>query len=198
MGEELAEFVGRRRPVEVICADCEDIIGYEEEFVLLQIVELQKLGGVFDYPVMDETGPVSDYKFEPYHFCFKCWEDLYEKIQEEMEDCPPTEDVNSIIECTCCGSGIREWEITGTWTVGEFITSKRVPFVEGQYQVPGPHFDQASKPQVLCVYCLALLNEVVISMWEDFPEENICLDCVQVRCRRHQECGCSCHEGEKE
>lgn len=196
MGEELTELEGRRRPVEVICADCEDRIGYEKEFVLLQVVQLQKLGGgVFFYPVMDETGIVSDYQFEPYHFCFECWEDLYEKIREEMADAPPAEDALSVIECTCCGSGIREWEITGTWTVGEFITSRRAP---APGFTPGPRFDQASKPEVLCAYCLALLNEVVITMWDDFPAESICIDCVQARCWRHQNCGCSCHEGESE
>jgi hypothetical protein len=197
MGEELTELMGRRRAIEVICADCEDRIGYEEEFVLLQVVQPQNVGGrVFFYPIMDELGLVSDYQFEPYQFCFKCWEDLYEKVKEEMENTPPDEDVLSVIECTCCGSGIREWEITGLWTVGEFITSKRAPAPEF---TPGPRFDPASKPEVLCTYCLALLNEVVITMWDDFPTEGTCLDCVQLRCWRVKGCACSCHEeGESE
>jgi hypothetical protein len=198
MGEELERWSESTHPTGVTCADCEDEISYEEEFILIQVVQAQKVGNeIFLYPLLDETGLQSDFLFEPYHFCFKCWEDSYEKVQEEMEDTPPIADVLSVIECSCCGSGIREWEIIGTWTIGEFFVSRRFP--AGGAQRLHPRFNGIGKPSVLCSYCIALLNEVVIAMWDDFPAGDTCLDCVQIRCWRTQDCACTCHEeGETE
>jgi hypothetical protein len=196
MAEELTELEGLP-PAGIACADCEDDIYYEEECILLQVVQPQMVGGIVHFwPVMDETGVVSDFQFEPYHFCFHCWEDLLEKVKEEMQDVPPLEDELSVIECSCCGSGIREWERVGTWTIGEFLHSRRAPL--HQWPQPGPRFNTVNKPEVLCTYCLVLMDECVISMWEDFPDPHTCSDCVQMRCWRYQECGCTCHEDEGE
>jgi len=177
----------------VICAQCEDSIEMTEECFLIQVVQPQKIGGqLFFYPVKDEFSMEGDFLFEPYHFCFSCWEDLLEDLQKEMRDVPPVEDALSILECSCCGSGVREWEYCATYSLGEFRRSSRAPAPECSY---GPVFQQDSGPEVLCTYCAALLNEVAITMWEDFSHEGECIDCIQLRCWRYGDvCVCSCHE----
>lgn len=191
---------------EIVCAHCEDEIEMTEECFLLQVVQCQSIGGqVHFYPVIDETDEDGDFLFEPYHFHFDCWEELYEKINTEMRDVPPVEDVVSVIECSCCGSGIRGIEVhdggeipgeySATYSLGEFRRSERAPAPELTF---GPAFVPIAKPEVLCTYCTAILNELAITMWEDFSHEGECTDCIQNRCWRFQACGCSCHQGENE
>jgi hypothetical protein len=186
----------------VVCAQCEDDIKMEEECYLLQVVQCQKLGGqMYFYPVKDEFDENDDFLFEPYHFCFECWEDLLTDAKREMQDAPPVEDARSIIECTCCGSGIRGMEThnsaeipgeyVATYTLLEFERSRRAP-------APGFMFGPAprvlGKSEVLCTYCTAILNEVLIAMWKDFSQAGECIDCIQTRCWRYENCGCTCHE----
>lgn len=182
---------------DVICAQCEDEIELGEEIFLIQVVQPQRLGGqVFFYPVIDEFDMDGDYLFEPYHFCFSCWEDLLDDLKNEVGEAPPLEDALSIIECSMCGAGIREWEYVVTYTLGEFLRSSRAPAPECTF---GPAFHPNGKPEVLCTYCAAILNEVAIAMWKDFSHEGECIDCIQLRCWREGDtCTCSCHKGESE
>lgn len=195
MAEELISQTEQQpQPADVVCADCEDEIHYEEECILLQVVTLKEEGGM--------VGPQKllngeDFAFEPYHFCFDCWEERLEELKQETTDLPPIEDELSIVECACCGSSILEGEIVGAWTVGEFLHSRREPL--HMRPRPGARFNTISKFEVLCTYCMQLFNENLICMWEDFPDPYTCGDCVQLRCWRYQACGCTCHEeGESE
>jgi hypothetical protein len=182
-----------------ICADCGDAIVYMEEVFLLQIVRPQLLDGrTLYWQVTDEEEPDGPFKFEPYYFCFACWEKLYESVRSDMQDEPPVEDEASQFECVCCSSGIRgtqlilgqvvPGELAGTFTLGEFHVSSRAP--DG---VRGPNFMQLSSSNMLCLYCTGLMSDGYIDMWADLSENGECSDCVQARCHRTSNCNCRCH-----
>jgi len=172
-----------------ICADCGEGLTYTQEVWSVQVVQPQNFGGkTFFHTIIDEDDPSGDFLFEPYFFCFGCWENLYEAIKEEHDDTPPFLDADSKFECVCCGSGIREWEYAGTFTLGELLVSKRAP-----NGVRGPHFESNGKPELLCLYCLVLINEGHIEMWDGLSQFGECNDCIQIRCWREAACGCGCH-----
>lgn len=171
------------------CTDCEEAIVYTEEAFLIEVVQPQVIGGqVFLHPIIDENDPDGDFLFQPYFFCFKDWEAHYEELREQTEDEPPVPDTLSVLECACCSSGIREWEYTGKFTLGEFHISRRSP-----NKVPEPKFQPNGKPDLLCLYCLSVINDNYIVMWDDLSQFGECIDCVRTRCWRHSPCGCGCH-----
>lgn len=175
---------------DIICADCERAIDYGTETYLIQVVQPKMAGGsVFYYPVIDENDVNGDFLYEPFVYCFDCWDTHYWELKREAQDIPPVQDALSVIECACCGSGIREWEYAGTFTLGELDPSARSP-----NNVHGPRFVPTSKPDVLCLYCLAIFNDNYIVMWDELSQFGECADCILTRCWRHeQSCGCGCH-----
>jgi len=201
MGEDYVSTVSSplelTHEVGIICAHCEEDIHYGEEVVLLEVVQVQKLGGQMRYySVKDLSDPQGDFLFEPYHFCVECWRGLFEDMREEVDNKPPLQDLLSAIECCCCGSGIRglpEVEYASTFTIGEFRVSIYQPVIGGAWKV-GPGFVASSKPDVVCAFCIGALNEWTISMWDDFSHNGECIDCVQSRCWRQEHCRCCCHE----
>lgn len=196
MGEVIAVGSAELQPTGHICADCGNSITYSEEVWLLQIVQPQRFSGrTFHHQVIDEEDLSGDFLFDPYFYCFSCWENMYKELQSEATDEPPIEDPGSAFECVCCGSGIREWEYAGIFTLGEFHVSTRAP-----NGVRGPHFVPNSQPDMLCLYCLVLLNEGHITMWEYLAQFGECNDCIQLRCWREGigHCTCSCHLDEPE
>lgn len=176
---------------DIICADCEDPISCGDEIVLVQIVQPKLAGGaLLYYPVIDENDVEGDFLFEPYVYCFSCWDDHYWDLKREAEDVPPVQDLHAVVECACCGSGVREWEYAATFTVGELSLSAREP-----NNVRGPHFVPNGKPEVICLYCMIVLNDNYITMWEALSQFGECTDCTHTRCWRYEhQCGCSCHE----
>lgn len=177
-----------------ICADCGGDIVYTEEAALIQMVQPQVFSGKpFFHPIIDEADPSGDFLFTPYYFCFPCWERNYNELHDELEEFPPTQDGVSLFECICCGSGIREWEYAGTFTFGEFQLSKRAP-----NNARGPHFTPSGKPEVMCIFCMALFNDTQIELWDDCSQIGECLDCTLARCWRNQTCTCDCHIPEPE
>jgi hypothetical protein len=192
MGADLAEVT--MQPTGQVCADCGDDIRFTEEAWLLQVVQLQKVGGQLQYaPVIDETDPSRDFLYSPYFFCFRCWESQYDELKEELDNQPPNEDPLSVAECTCCGSSVREGEYTGLFIIGEFHTSRRSP-----NGVPSGTFAPNAAPEVLCFYCLYILNDNFIEMWEEVSQFGECEDCIFCRCWRGASCSCSCHQPDTE
>jgi hypothetical protein len=172
-----------------ICADCGEDIMYTDECVLVQVVQLQEFAGkTFHHPVIDEDDIHGDFLFEPYFFCFSCWDDTYKDVQESIEDGPPIEDDESQHDCTLCGSGIRDWEYAGSFSIGECRVSVRSP-----NGVSGPRFYSDAKPETLCLYCLRIINENYIELWANLTQAEECMDCTQLRCWRFPQCGCGCH-----
>lgn len=193
MGPELSASE-ENRETEIICADCEDNLDYGAEVVLVQIVQPKLAGGeMLFYPVIDEHAVNGDFLFEPFVYCFGCWDNRYWDLKNEVDDTPPVLDSRSVLDCTCCGSGIREWEYAATFTVGELQSSPREPSNR-----PGPTFNATGKPEVICLYCMTVLNENHITMWDELSQAGECADCTHIRCWRHGSCGCGCHTEETE
>jgi hypothetical protein len=184
---ELTELV--LQPTGHICADCGDKLTYTSEAWLLQVATLQQIGGhLQSFPLVDEADPNRDFLFTPYFFCFECWENQYDELKEEFEDQPPVTDAGGVAECACCGSSVLEGEYCGLFQIGEFQASNRAP-----NGVAGPRFEMPHPPDVLCLYCLAVLNESFISMWDELSQFGECQDCIFSRCWRAGACPCSCH-----
>jgi hypothetical protein len=174
---------------EHVCADCGDAIVYIDEVYLLQVVRPHLYNGrTLHYQVIDETDVEGGFLFDPYYYCIKCWETLFEKIRSDMSDELPVEDADSKFECVCCSSGIREMELVGIATLGEFHVSKRAPS-----GIRGPMFTPISNTDMLCIYCLTILNDGYIDIWPELSENSECTDCIQARCWRVGQCGCRCH-----
>jgi hypothetical protein len=177
------------QPTDQVCADCGEAVRFTEEVWLLQVVELHVVGGHLQYTqIIDETDADRDFLFAPYFFDFHCWESLYDDLKEECEDHPPVEDSLSVAECTCCGSSVREGEYTGLFTVGEFHLSRRSPngMTSGTFVPNGA-------PEVLCFYCLYVLNDNFMEMWDELSQFGECADCIFCRCWRGDSCPCGCH-----
>ena len=170
-----------------ICSDCADDIAYTEEVVLLQVVQAESVDGkALFYPVLRPHD--GTFLYEPYHYCFRCWENLYEQLREDTVDEPPMIDAGAAFECLCCSSSIREGEYVGTFTIGEFHQSRRSPS-----GVRSMQFMHNGKPEMLCLYCLLLLN-LHIEMWEHVTQAGECDECVLARCWRDpSSCDCGCH-----
>jgi hypothetical protein len=170
-----------------VCADCGEPLGLTDEVWMVGVAQPHHLNNkVFYYPVLDEED--GGFMFEPFFFCFDCWEGHYAALREEVSDDLPVEDAASASECLCCGSGIRDWEYAGVFTLGEFRSSRRSP-----NGVRGAKFVEIQKTEALCLYCLVLINTGHIEMWDDVSQFDECADCIQMRCWRYGSCDCYCH-----
>ncbi len=78
MGTELTTDGVALRSTGHVCADCGRELIYTEEVWCLRVVQGQHFDGkaVF-YNVIDEESEDGDFLFEPYVFCFTCWEKLF-------------------------------------------------------------------------------------------------------------------------
>jgi hypothetical protein len=188
------ELTTAAQPTGQICAECGNEISYMEEAWLLQVVTLQQIGGELQsLHIVDPDDPSGDFLFTPYFFCFSCWESQYDDLKDESADQPPVEDNGSVAECVCCGSSICEGEYCGLVSLGEFQLSRRAPS-----GMATAHFEMNHAPDVLCMYCLAVLNESYIEMWDDLSQFGECMDCIFTRCWRGAQCLCDCHVPESE
>jgi hypothetical protein len=202
MGASLSDEYLELQPTGHICANCGSNIKYGEECWLIQIVQPQLFDGrALFHVIINEEDVDGDFLFEPYFFCFGCWESGYSDLKDQNEDEPPVKDEQGLspFECVCCGSDIREWEYAGTFTLGEFRISKRAP-----NNIRGPRFVPNCNPELLCFYDLVLLNEGFVEMWdpetEPLTQFGECNDCIQLRCWRYGAtgCSCSCHKDDQE
>lgn len=187
MGTDLINVPHLYRKSGEPCASCSENIEFLEEVFFLQIAVPQISNGeLLLYPLVDTEG---GYAYEPFFFEFGCWENEYEEIREATEDLPPIVDHQSKLRCLCCGSGIRELEYVGALLVGELHASQRNPGGKST-----PTFRPSGKPEVLCLYCIRVLDESVIDLWEGgISQMGECIDCTLARCWRAGHCTCICH-----
>lgn len=177
---------------DIVCAQCEHQLDLEDEIVLVEIVQLHLVGGVvMPFNVINEHEVEGGYLFEPWFFCFDCWEEHRSDLRKETKDQPPVPDAESMMECHCCGSGIREWEFVGSATMGELRLSSRAPSNKASVR-----FAPLAKPDLLCLPCIGIINENWILMWEDLSQHGECADCTFARCWRYEGCACACHNEE--
>lgn len=178
---------------EQTCPSCGEEIVFTEEVVLLQVVQPRIING--EVYLLEILGDEGDFVYAPYFFQFGCWENVQEELEEEIEDVPPIEDVLSQFSCRFCRSGIRELEQCGALSFGELHISKRSP--NGQR---GEEMIEAGTPDLVCLYCLLLINEGILELWDadsgGVTQGGECGDCLQARCFRLPDgtCPCTCHQ----
>jgi hypothetical protein len=166
------------------CSSCGERLSYTEEVYSLSVVGAQVTeSGLIYIPLMVEN----DHMYEPLFFCFGCWEQDKESLQELAEDQPPIEDDYAVLECDICGSGIREGELLGVSVFGEIHLSKRSPNGEKNsdtFEGMDPN------PDAMCVVCLQRLGgDVIDELWDGGIYQHLeCPEGTFARCWRH---GCS-------
>lgn len=179
---------------DVPCSACDEKLSFTEEVVLIQVIQpvLHEGGVVYHHPVVDEYG---DYLYWPHVLHFSCWENIYNEVQEMVENAPPIEDHYSPWKCGCCGSGIRSNEYALSWALGEYHASRRQPQTGDARPRQNLRFEQACDPVLMCLYCANLLNDHSLRLWDEGVTMNEeCTDCQLLRCNRYAACGCRCHQ----
>lgn len=174
------------------CACCTQEVEASEEAVFLQIVQAQSINEKIEYyPVLKDSD--GDYQFSPLFVHLDgCWEDVQEGIHEKIEDTPPVEDAYSLLPCTSCGSGIREWEYFALGQHGEFHCSPHTPGHAPVYAfVPWGGKDE--KRIHTCLACIAKISEDTLDDWDDVSQIGECAFCTHARCWRDPSCSCFCH-----
>jgi hypothetical protein len=169
---------------ELSCGLCGEMLKYaDESYVLTVVVAGINSEGTHYAPLLLEDG--SDFLYEPYFFCFTCWESCIEDVRLEKGDTPPIVDQYSILECACCESGIRQNEILGIAAFGEVHRSRRSPDTGGYAKFEVMDAD----PSTLCIECLNSLNAVVDNLWDDgVSQGEECTEGRFIRCWRY---GCT-------
>lgn len=180
-----------------VCAQCGEPLLFTEEVWLLTIVlphihENQLLLT----PCLDDEG---EFLYDPYLVHFSCWEEIEEDLREEVENTPPIVDGLAPLRCKICESSIREWELAAAFSLGELHVSKKSPEPTGR----GIAFVPSGEPDLVCLYCMHLINEDHLEFWENgVAQEGECADCLHIRCWRSTAAGvpcvCTCHAEEHE
>lgn len=179
--EETAELYYELHKSGQWCTICGEGIMFADEAVMVSVCALQvTASGILYTPLFNETG---DFAYVTHFLCCDCYETSKEDIVEAYEDTPPVEDMYAVLECTTCGSGIREGETVVPACFGEIHCSKRSP----NGKSGGPRFE-AMDPDP-DVYCLGCSNVGDFALWDDgLKQFNECDEGTFARCWRY---GCS-------
>jgi len=194
MGTYLSDISTEPQATAHVCNDCGERLRLTDEVWLFRVVQpYEATKETVFLDVINEH--VGDFLFAPAFLCFSCGDNIYHGLKKDLQDEPPVEDPESPYECSCCGSGIRNWEYSGVLELGEPRLSRRSP--SGK---PSTYFDAANDPELLCLYCLVLINQGQLELWPQLgyrPHEDAplieCEDCIQSRCWRDFTCDCACH-----
>lgn len=174
------------------CACCTQEIEATEEVIFLQIVQAQRTSnGVEYYPVLKDSD--GDYQFAPLFLHLDgCWKDVKEGILEKNQDAPPVEVTAPVLICTCCGSGIREWEYLAFGQPGEFYCSPHTPSKKPVYTF-GPWGGKDEERTHVCLACITKIGEETLDDWDEVSQIGECVFCTHARCWRDVSCSCFCH-----
>lgn len=169
------------------CTACNETLLYTDEVFVLTVAAVQVFeAGVLFPPLLTADG--MDFLYAPHFLCFNCYENAAEDLASECVDTPPIEDVYAVLECTYCGSGVRDMETVGVACFGELHLSHKQPNGEAgasKFAAMDPD------PGVLCIACLNHLSgDVLDPLWGEqmIQQFNECLEGMYARCWRY---GCS-------
>lgn len=177
------------------CCQCEDELMMTDEIFLLRVVEAQVANGELQMlDILDQEG---DYAYSPAFFCFECWEETQEALQEQLEDTPPLVDPAGSIECDICRSDVLIGETLAVIHFGELHWSERAP--NGYYT---PKFVEMQKDFHICISCIHHMeNESSNTLWENginpIPNLEVCVEGLHSRCWRYGNCTCLKAQSEK-
>lgn len=173
------------------CPSCGDTFNPNDAFQLLQVVRPTDYNGlVYFEPEILTTGV---YKFYPYYFHddpnHSCWVETADALESAAKELVDTERIRHgqfLATCNMCQSHILRGELTGIVNSGTFTLDEREPNCE-----PSLALQLQSTPTYICVVCLNMLNEEVITeLWDEGSVRNgaECRDCLVERQWRRQEC----------
>jgi hypothetical protein len=155
---------------ELSCSSCEELLCFNEEILLVQIVQGQHILEVNEntglqsnvlqfYPVLNEE---EDFEYEPLLIHFDCWEQICDEFHELIADEPklrsrtPTSD---LCRCSFCKTGIGPWEEFARVILGELTISERKRATVFQETEGG-------SPEPVCIGCVDRINEQCIELWK--------------------------------
>jgi len=170
----------------IYCTSCGDELGLTDEVFLFHIVHVVNTdAGLQMVDVLEMNGY---FRYIPVFWCFSCWEETLEEVKELLEDSPPLEDADGIVECDICGSDILQGEAFATAAFGELHYSERNPHREYM-----PKFVGMNNEIHVCIGCLNHLEESRDTpIWktgvEPVPGLSVCLDGLFERCWRTRTC----------
>ncbi len=173
---------------DVCCDSCGKTFTSTDEVFQSTIRYVVGAGTRFEQRHVTDTD--GDIRFLPILMHLECWEEVVEELREQIEDQPPTEDADSVLYCTLCGSGVREWEYYARLHIGELHRSLRAP--DGEHLWKFTRVDTGNGTLV-CIGCMSTIHDDVLEIWEDVSQEGECTDCARVRCWRGEGCECGCH-----
>ncbi len=174
------------------CVNCGDDIRLTEEVFLIAFTRpYQTPEGVVFYELTITSVPIP--VGVPCFYCFTCWEEQKEALQDNSEDELPIQedDGKALLECDICSSDICHGETFATETFGELQWSERSP--NGQATVAFIPMGDASH---ICVDCISNAEEdqafqIQVSEVED-EEPITCQLGKHLRCWRDRS-RCICH-----
>ena len=177
------------------CCKCEDELMMTDEIFLLRVVAAQAENA--ELQMLDILEPDGDYAYAPAFFCFDCWEEALETLQEQLEDIPPVVDHAGCIECDICRSDILLGETLAVIHFGELHWSERAP--SGFHT---PKFVEMQKDVHVCLSCLHHMEEERREpIWEGginpMPDLEVCVEGLHSRCWRYGNCTCQKAQFEK-
>jgi hypothetical protein len=174
------------------CASCGETLHYTEEIFHISVCYAVNNGTetIIAPYICDEGEFEGDYYYEPLFFEFSCWEDVMEELREMVDDAPPVNHKDELLACDFCKCSICEFENFATAYIGEVHVSKRMP-----NGMPASIFETISKPYIICIGCLNLINDHSIDLWdEELSQTGECQECTHARCWRWEAgCSCPCH-----
>lgn len=172
----------------ITCMYDGDAIEYMDLVIVVTMVKpyIQN-GTLMFYDMMTEDK--DDYLYEPVFFHGKNWDEVEEQLEEHLMEVVPVEVSGAILNCTFCKSGILPGETTGVGLAGEVHRSQRNPDLKAY----GNHFERLDVlPTVLCVACMASLNDEIQELWPDgVCHDDECPKGTAIRCWR-QGCASNC------
>ena len=133
------------------CCHCGESLLFGDEAVLLEVVQ-PYIHSVLQYsiPLADD----GDYEYEPVLFEIECLSHLLDDLILHLDNRLMTTtrpDDYAILECSICGSGIRQWEFIGLARQGMVIRSNMLPSAEKNCSNQ----------------CLTEFNIHICEIWED-------------------------------
>lgn len=145
---------------ELCCHDCEENLCFNDELILIQIVQAQNVGDAIEcYIVLDDEG---DFQVEPVFLHFECWDDIVEEFHNLIADdrpLPSDAPILDILHCQFCKVGIRAWEEFARVTLGELVVSER-------RQVTTFKETDSGSPEPACLNCINRINEDCVQIWK--------------------------------
>jgi hypothetical protein len=162
------------------CPKCGDDIRLTEEVFHITFVRAYQGASNIDIKELRPDGqPIG----VPFVFCFECWEQQKEELQDSCEDELPIEDVHDagLLECDICHSDICEGETLALETFGEIHWSTRSP--SGS---PTMVFQRMGDSCHICIECITQVEEDNQFQLEvhDYDGQDTCAVGRHLRCWR--------------